>query len=246
MEPAAPELNDFEQQRLRRIAANKQRLASLGLANAAAQLGGSASGPMAGASVRRSRTRAAACTCARRASGRPVVLPCRAARSGGRPRASPVPNAERAVRRLPAQAGLRQTATWRRGRRACTAGRRQWCVSRTRRARAARAGARWRACREKADAAPGLANQSSEDLQPTRISKRKRGEAAEPTDGEAGERPEPVAKAARADSDDDAPPGPRARIPFPEPRADLTVVAPFTLRSIGCAAAPRRAAAAAR
>ena len=72
-------------------------------------------------------------------------------------------------------------------------------------------------------------------MQPTRISKRKRGEAAAPTDGEAGERPEPAAKAGKGESDDDAPAGPRARIPFPEPRADLTVVAPFTLRSIGCA-----------
>ena len=231
MEP----LNDYEKQRQQRIAVNKQRLASLGLANAAAQLGGS--GPMAGASVRRSRRRAGACGRARRSARRPGVLPCRVARSGGLSRASAVPNAERAVPRLPAQAGQRQTASWRRGRRACTAARRQRCVARARRACRGSAGAPRLRCAKRLTPRVALANQASEDLQPTRISKRKRGEAAAPTDGEAGERPEPAAR--KADCDDDAPAGPRARIPFPEPRADLTVVGPFSLRSIGCVASPR-------
>ena len=50
--------NAYEAARARRIAANKQQLAALGLANAAAQLGGPASGPIAGASVRPPRVHA--------------------------------------------------------------------------------------------------------------------------------------------------------------------------------------------
>jgi hypothetical protein len=83
--------------------------------------------------------------------------------------------------------------------------------------------------------------QASAEAGPTRVSRRKRGEAADPEDDAAGEGGAPRAAQPHngGGADDDghaaaAPPGPRARVPFPEPDPRITVLAPFTLLSIGC------------
>jgi hypothetical protein len=86
-----------------------------------------------------------------------------------------------------------------------------------------------------------LCAQAAQDaLAPTRVSRRKRGEAAEPEDDDAGEgaasRAAAKASAAHEEPAPAAAPG-RGRVVFPEPRDDLRVCAPFTLLSIGCVAA---------
>lgn len=230
MAEAAVEPNAYEQQRLKRIAANKQQLAALGLAKAASQLGAPVSGPVAGA---RPSGRGRARTRPQRAPEAPVCAVCRVARHCGCTRAHPRPRAERRLR-FPPRLGR---ARGRRPGAAPAAQQPPTAACGAWQARAARAAAHAGTAAAQGGEADALPIQAAEE--PTRISKRKRGEAAAPADGEAGEGPAPVAKAAKAEGDDDAaPPGPRARIPFPEPRADLTVVAPFTLRSIGCVAPP--------
>jgi hypothetical protein len=132
--------NEYEAARARRIAANKQQLAALGLANAAAQLGGPASGPIAGAFRPARRAHARSCRPCRRRLG-PCLVAGHAAACARE--ALVAPNAERAGV-FPAQAGSRpRETTWRRARRATTADRRRWCVICARRACSSLRGRRW-------------------------------------------------------------------------------------------------------